>query len=109
MTGITFQGHTSVNPKLLNSNQAHPSKKLIFWSNSYKMVVVIVPLIKMREIPNFGHINTSTESRGKILLVMLWTKIMRSLPLFQNSFIVRGPRVANFTDINLYDAYKYHL
>ena len=78
MTGVTFQGHTSVNPKLLNSNQLTPQKIVLFWSNSYKMVVVIVPLIEMRELPNFGHINTSTESHGKILLVMSWKKIMRS-------------------------------
>ena len=40
------------------------------------------------------------ESREKILLVMSWTEIMMSKPLFQNIFILRKPsRVAIFADI----------
>ena len=31
---------------------------------------------------------------------MSWTEIMTSKSLFQNIFILRGPRVANFVDIN---------
>ena len=30
---------------------------------------------------------------------MSWTETMTSQPLFQNTFILRGPRVANFADI----------
>ena len=33
---------------------------------------------------------------------MSWTEIMKSQPLFQNTFISRRPRVAIFTDI-IYD------
>ena len=39
------------------------------------------------------------DSPDKILLVMSWTEVMTSLPSFQNTFILRKPRVANFADI----------
>ena len=58
----------SASPKLLNLNQDHPSKKPFFWSNPYKIKVVITSLIQTLELPNFGHMNTSTikfESRVK--------------------------------------------
>ena len=50
----------SVSPKLLNLNQDHPSKKRFFWSNPYKLEVMITSLIEMLELPNFGHMTTST-------------------------------------------------
>ena len=56
----------------------------------------------MLELPNFGHMTTSKksfESIHKILLAMPWIEIMTSQPLFQNTFISRKPRVANFSDI----------
>ena len=56
----------------------------------------------MLESPNFGHMTTSTlqlESGGNILLGKSWTEIMTSQPLFQNTFILKRPRVANFTGI----------
>ena len=31
-----------------------------FWSNPYKIGVVITSLIEMLQLPNFGHITTST-------------------------------------------------
>ena len=39
------------------------------------------------------------ESRNKTLLVTSWTEIMTSQPLFQNSFILRRPKVAIFAHI----------
>ena len=51
----------SVSPKLLNLNQDHSSKKWFFWSNPYKIEVMIASLIEMLELPNFGHIITSTK------------------------------------------------
>ena len=33
------------------------------------------------------------------LLVTSWTEIMMSLSLFQNTFILKRPRAANFADI----------
>ena len=59
-------------------------------------------LIETLELSNFGHMTTSRillMSCDKILLVTLWTKIMMSLPLFQNTFVLRKLRVANFVDI----------
>ena len=56
----------------------------------------------MLELPNFDHMTTSTisfESRHKILLVTLLSRIMMSQPLFQNIFILRSSWVANFADI----------
>ena len=56
----------------------------------------------MLELPNFGQINASTilsELRDEILLVTSWLKYMTPKPLFQNTFILKRPRVDNLTDI----------
>ena len=56
----------------------------------------------MLQLPKFGHTVTSAilfESRDKILLVTSWTKIMTLQTLFQNTFLLKSPRVANFCDI----------
>ena len=50
---------------------------------------------------NFGDMTTSTiyfESRNKTVLVTSWKEIMTPYSLFQNTFILRRPRVANFVD-----------
>ena len=49
-----------VSPKLLNLNQEHPSKKWFFWSKHYKIEVMVTYLIETLELPNFGHMSTST-------------------------------------------------
>ena len=59
-------------------------------------------LIETLELPNFGHITTSIiyfNSRCKILMMTLWTKVMTSQSLFQNTFILRRSRIVNFADI----------
>ena len=43
----------------MNLNQDHPSKKLFFWSNPYKIEVMITSLVQTLELPNFGHMTTS--------------------------------------------------
>ena len=56
----------------------------------------------MIDLPNFGHIIKSTiwfESRDKVLLVTSWTEVLTSEPLFQNTIILRKPRVANLAGI----------
>ena len=56
----------------------------------------------MLQLPNFGHMNTSTtlfESRDKTLLVTSSTEIMTSYPSFQKTVILRRPGVVIFTDI----------
>ena len=61
-----FKFVPSASPKLLNLNQDHLSKKRFFWSNTYKIEVVITSLIEMLLLPNFGYMNTSAmyfESR----------------------------------------------
>ena len=57
---------------------------------------MVTYLMEMRDLPNFGHTTTFAikfESRNKILLLTLGTKIMTLLPLYQNTFIIR--RVLN--------------
>ena len=54
----------------------------------------------MLELPDLGHMITSTiwlDSPEKILLVTSWAEVM--MPLFQNTFILRRPRVVIFADI----------
>ena len=56
----------------------------------------------MLEVPNFGHITTYVtwfDSPEKVLSVTSWTEIKMSQPLFQNTFILRRPRVVNVPDI----------
>ena len=47
-------------PKLMNLNQHHPAKKVVFWSNPYQIEVMITSLIEVLEVPNFGHITIFT-------------------------------------------------
>ena len=54
-----FKFVPSASPKLLNLNQDHPSKKRFFWSNPYKIEVMITFLIEMLQLPDFGHMTTS--------------------------------------------------
>ena len=47
---------------------------MFFWSKPIKTEVTTTSLIEMLEVPNFGHMTTSTislESHDKILLVTL--------------------------------------
>ena len=55
-----FKFAPSASPKLSNLNPDHPSKKQFFWSNSYKIEVMITSLIEMLELQKFGHMTTST-------------------------------------------------
>ena len=55
-----FKFISSASPKLLNLNQDHLSKKRFFWSNPYKIVVIITSLSEMLELQNFGHMTTFT-------------------------------------------------
>ena len=64
---------------------------------------MITSLIEMLNLPNLGHMTTFAiqfKLHDKILL-KLWRydKVMKSLPWFQNDFILRGPGVASLADI----------
>ena len=72
-------------PKLLNLNQDHPSKKVVFLVkslNPYKIEILISASEVLREVlesPNFGHMTTSTTKfklRDEILLMTSQIKIM---------------------------------
>ena len=54
-----FKFLPSASPKLLNLNQNHPSKKRFFWSNTYKIDVMITFLIEIPQLPNFGQMTAS--------------------------------------------------
>ena len=55
--------------------------------NPYKIEVLIISVIEMIDLPNRGHMNTST------------IKFESSLKCFLYTFILRRPRVAKFGDI----------
>ena len=62
---------------------------------------MIATLKEMLELANLNHMTTSTiqfESHDQFFLVTSWAEIMSST-LFQNTFILRKARVANFSDI----------
>ena len=52
--------YVSASPKLLNLNQEHPSKNVFFWSNPYKIEIMLTSLIEILELLNFGHMTLST-------------------------------------------------
>ena len=59
-------------------------------------------LVEMLDYRNFRHMTTSAirfYSRNRTLLVTPWTEIMTPQPLFQSTFILKRPEVANFTYI----------
>ena len=63
---------------------------------------MIISLREVLELPKYGHKTPSTvkyDSRNKILLVTSSAEIMTPKSLFQNTFILRNPRVAIFADI----------
>ena len=45
----------SASLRLLYLNQEHTSENYVFWSNPYKIKVMITSLIIILELPNFGH------------------------------------------------------
>ena len=55
-----FKFAPSASLKLLNLNQDYPSKKWFFWSNPYKIEVMITSLKETLELSIFGHMITPT-------------------------------------------------
>ena len=77
-------------------------RKWFFWSNPYRIEVMIASLTEM--------LVTKLWSHDHIYIIIwtmwhnyvnnfMWTKIMTSLLLFQNTFVLRRPRVGIFADI----------
>ena len=90
-----FKAIPSASLKLLNLKQKHSSKKLFF------LVKLLTSFIKTLGLTNVGHMTWSIiwfESRDNFLM-MSWIEIMTSKPSFQNVFILRKHRVANFVNI----------
>ena len=56
---LNYKAKPSASPKLLNLNQDNSFKKEFLWQSPYK-IKVMVTLIKVLQLPNFGHITTST-------------------------------------------------
>ena len=52
--------------------------------------------------------NTQFDSCNEILSVTSWTEIMTSKLSFQNTFILRRPRVANFANVRCFRPYLVH-
>ena len=52
---------TSVSFISLNLNQEHSSKNVSFLSNPFTIEFMITFLIKILELPNFGHMTTCTK------------------------------------------------
>ena len=55
-----FKARPSASPKLLNLKQDHFSKKCFLWSNTYRIEFMVISVIKMLDLPNFGHMTTYT-------------------------------------------------
>ena len=74
----------SASPQIIELEARPPlrkSEKWFFWSNPYKIEVMVTSLIELLVLSDFHHMTTSTiqfEPCNKILLVTSWTEIMRS-------------------------------
>ena len=78
---LNFKTISSISNKLLNFNQDHSSKNQFFWSNPYKIEVMITSVIEMLELPNFGQMTASTiyfETCDKNFCLTSSTEIMTS-------------------------------
>ena len=60
MSNLKLDAIPGASPKLLNLNQDTPQRKFLFWSNHYKIEIVITSLTEMPQLPNFDHMATST-------------------------------------------------
>ena len=49
-----------------------PKKRRFYWSNPYKIEVVITSLIEMPQLPNFVHMNTSTYNLNYMITFCWW-------------------------------------
>ena len=68
-------------PNYWTPTNSTPQKHGFFWSNSYKINVMITSLIEMLELPNFDHKTTPTiwfDSRDNIVLVTSQIEVMTS-------------------------------
>ena len=55
--------------------------KWFFWSNPYKIEIIVTSFTEMLELLNVGHMTSPTiqlKSLDKILLVTSWSEIMTS-------------------------------
>ena len=80
-----------------------PPKKLFFWSNPYKIEIMITSLIEMLELPNFGHMITSTI----LFTWVTWQNFVGDImdrnydviTFISKCLYSRRPREANFAGI----------
>ena len=76
---ITFFSQAQIIELKLRPPRLQKKKKWFFWSNAYKIEVMITSLIEVEQLQIFGHMATSTShSRDIILLVTSWREIMAS-------------------------------
>ena len=57
-----------------------PKKSVFFWSNPYKIEVMITSFVEVLQLPNFGHMTISTiqfESRNNVWWWRHWQKFWR--------------------------------
>ena len=59
-------------PNHCTSTKTTPQKKWFFWSNRYKIEVVITSLIEMLELPNFGHMNNLQYNLNHMMKFSWW-------------------------------------
>ena len=70
---------------------------------------MVTSLMEMLELPNFGHMTTSTiyfESRDKFMLATSQTEFMTSQPLFENTFADTIKNSTHFTKTSFDDSKK---
>ena len=84
------------NPKLLNLNQDHPSKKRFFWPHPYKIEVLIE---KLESLVTRPHLQYKLNHVIKFCWWRHGQKFWRHNFLFQNTFISRRSGAAIFADI----------
>ena len=59
-------------PTVLNLNQDYPSRNMFFWSNPYKIEVLLTSVIEMLQLRNFGHMTIFTIWFESLIKICCW-------------------------------------
>ena len=103
-----FEGYTLFQSKIIECELRAPLKKWFFWSNPYKIEVMITSFIEMLELPDVGHITTSTMQFSRTIKFCWWRnghKLWRR-NLYSKFLYFKKIYSSNFADIIIKTTFK---
>ena len=81
-------------PNYWTWTRSTPQKNRFFWSNPYKIKVMITSLIVMLGLPNLGHMTTFTNALSQVIKFFWWRhgqklwrhKLYMKMPYFKKTY-----------------------